>query len=101
MTLSLFGFLLIIGCLAARDEMLAAAQRKEFRRLRDAWDESHCPAPSLSELPMPLPRRARPASSLAAPSPVRSAARPPLPRKKAAKSSGGFPELRGCKKTAS
>lgn len=87
MTLSLFGFLLIIGCLAARDEMLAAAQRKEFRRLRDAWDESHCPAPSLSALPSPsLPRRARSAPLRPAPSP----ARPPLPRKKAAKSSGGF-----------
>ena len=47
MTLSVFGFLLIIGCLVARDEVLAAAQKKEFRRLRAAWDESHYPMPEI------------------------------------------------------
>lgn len=86
MTLSLFGFLLIIGCLAARDEMLAAAQRKEFRRLRDAWDESHCPAPSLSALPSPsLPRRR-------APRPCVPHLRPPVrpsPGRKRQKAPGG------------
>ena len=47
MTVSVFGFLLIVGCLVARDEMLAAAQKKEFRRLHAAWEESRCPPPEI------------------------------------------------------
>lgn len=85
MTLSLFGFLLIIGCLAARDEMLAAAQRKEFRRLRDAWTKA--------TVPLPRYRRFRPR-----PSPVGCAPRPCVPHlrppvrpspEESGKSSGG------------
>ena len=63
------GLFLIIGVLAARDEWLISRQKREHRRLTDAWENAHGELPPMLTPPAekrsaeyrlrrPLPRRA-------------------------------------------